>query len=99
MERRIPLCETGQDVQITYFIHTQVALNVLNLNCRSSPLPLSHSFHRPESTSAVVWFVSSSVFSPRDGEMSLAETILGAVLWNPRNFADAERPGDNVEGS
>jgi hypothetical protein len=60
--------------------HTQVALNVLNLNCRSSPLPLSHNFHRPESTSAVVSFVSSSVFSPREGEMSLAETIVDTVL-------------------
>jgi len=60
--------------------HTQVALNVLNLNCRSSPLPLSHNFHRPESTSAVACDVSSSVFSPREGEISLAETIDGAVL-------------------
>jgi hypothetical protein len=34
------------------------------------------------------------VFSPREGEMSLAETIDGAVLWNPRNFAGAERAGE-----
>jgi hypothetical protein len=76
--------------------HTQVALNVLNLNCRSSPLPFSHSFHRPESTSAVVCVVSSSVFSPREGEISLAETIVGAVLWKVRNFADAEVVGDSM---
>lgn len=77
--------------------HTQVALKVLNLNWRSSPLPLSHNFHRPESTSAVVCDVSSSVFSPREGEMSLAETIVRAVLGKPRNFAGAERANERVE--
>ena len=36
------------------------------------------------------------MFSPRDGDMSLAETIVGVVLWNPRNFADTERAGESM---
>lgn len=54
---------------------TQVALNVLNLNCLSNPLPLLQSVQRPESTRAVVCETSVSMLSPCDGEISEAWTM------------------------
>lgn len=55
---------------------TQVALNVLNLNCLSRPLPLFQRFQRPESTREVAWAARSEAFSPLEGEMSFASTML-----------------------
>jgi len=52
---------------------TQVALNVLNLNCLSSPLPLLHNCHRPSVTKPETRWVRFVTSSPLDGEMSDGE--------------------------
>lgn len=71
--------------------HTHVALNVLNLNCRSSPFPSLQMIHLQLSTSFVTSCASNSPSSPLEGEMSFTSTILSQLNENDRFRRRADR--------
>ena len=69
-------------------VRTHVALKVLNLNCRSNPLPSLQRRHLPLSTKSVASLARAVASSPSEAEMSFVETILNTLVENCRQSLD-----------